>query len=287
MKQKQILHDNHYSMYKGVSISHDSQNIPRSMPLPHYHSDFELFYLVKGSRKFFIADTICSLTSESIMLIKPGIPHQSTVSSNIPMERYAIYFSADLVNEILSEFSKTINIENMFFLTLSDVSKKIIYENITKLKNEISTKDNYSPKLIKSIVSEIILLLLREREMSVSLKAKDNYYKNDERMQKVIDYIQANYADNITVEICAKIAYMSPSHFSRQFKRLTATDFKTYLIDTRIKKACKLLKEPNGNNITDIAFKVGFSSCSYFTKSFKKLIGVTPLQYHKKSCSEK
>ena len=179
MKQKQILHDNHYSMYKGVYISHDSQNIPRSMPLPHYHSDFELFYLVKGSRKFFIADTICSLTSDSIMLIKPGVPHQSTISSNIPMERYAIYFSADLVNEILSQFSKTINIENMFFLTLSDVSKKNIYENIIKLKNEVSTKDNYSPTLIKSIVSEIILLLLREREMSVSLKAKDNYYKND------------------------------------------------------------------------------------------------------------
>lgn len=274
-------HDHSYTLYKGVSVSYDKRKTPYKMSNPHHHSDYELFFLVKGENYFYTTEDDLSLIGpNSISFIKPGTLHQSSDYGDTLLERYTVYISASLVDEIASKSPKNRKIDNMF-LTLDDVSQKIIYENILRLRNEISIKDNYSPMLIKSIVSEIILILLRNSEDSIVLNS------NEKRIQSVVDYIETHYAENITLEACAKTAYMSSSHFSRQFKKITGDDFKSYLINTRMKNACHLLEEPDGNNITNIAFNVGFSDCSYFTKTFKKVMGITPLQYHKAKCADK
>jgi AraC-like DNA-binding protein len=68
---------------------------------------------------------------------------------------------------------------------------------------------------------------------------------------------------------------MSPFRFSRGFKEAFGIAFRDYVVRYRLRQAYSLLKNPN-ISITDVAFSVGFSEVSYFSRIFKKYFGVSP-----------
>lgn len=93
-----------------------------------------------------------------------------------------------------------------------------------------------------------------------------------------IQYLGTHYGEHITLEDMAQKVYLSPSYFSRIFKKETGITFSAYLNRVRIEHSKELLRHPN-IRLTDIALMVGFEDQSYFTKVFKKLTGTTPLHY--------
>ena len=74
------------------------------------------------------------------------------------------------------------------------------------------------------------------------------------------------------------MVYLSPAYFSRIFKKETGATFNSFLNEVRIEKSKALLRN-NDLKMVDIALMVGFESQSYFTKVFKKITGISPLQY--------
>ncbi|OYP47874.1 hypothetical protein CG709_03195 [Lachnotalea glycerini] len=80
--------------------------------------------------------------------------------------------------------------------------------------------------------------------------------------------------------MAASQANMSATYFSRKFKNVTGFGFKEYLCKIRLTEASKLLLETN-QSITEVAFSCGFSDSNYFGDVFRKLKGVSPLQYRK------
>jgi AraC family transcriptional regulator len=97
------------------------------------------------------------------------------------------------------------------------------------------------------------------------------------KLQQAIDYIQAHLAEDISLEAIATELGMSRYYFCRLFKQSTGISPHQYVIKCRIDRAKELLLQGH-NSIIDVAFQVGFSSQSHFTKHFKRLVGVTPKQ---------
>ena len=97
-------------------------------------------------------------------------------------------------------------------------------------------------------------------------------------LSRVIDYIQANAAQDPSLASMASVADMSAYHFSRLFKQSTGLTPHQYLIDCRIEQAKQLLKQGD-LTIAQIARSVGFSSQSHFGYHFKRITGVTPKQF--------
>lgn len=93
-----------------------------------------------------------------------------------------------------------------------------------------------------------------------------------------IQYLNANYARHITLDEMAQRVYLSPAYFSRVFKQETGCTFSAYLNRVRIERSKALLLH-RSIRLTDIALLVGFEDQSYFTKVFKKVTGMTPLQF--------
>ncbi|MEG2164692.1 MAG: PocR ligand-binding domain-containing protein [Ruthenibacterium sp.] len=93
-----------------------------------------------------------------------------------------------------------------------------------------------------------------------------------------VQYLQAHYAEHITLDEMAGRVYLSSAYFSRVFKQETGFTFTAYLNKTRVERSKEMLVHQN-IRLTDIALLVGFEDQSYFTKVFKKITGTAPLKY--------
>lgn len=102
--------------------------------------------------------------------------------------------------------------------------------------------------------------------------------KHVDVIYKSIDFIKRNLMKKITLDDVAKNVYLSPSYFSKIFKKEMKVSFNTYLNQVRIETSKKLM-EDNSLSLVDIANLVGYEDQSYFTKVFKKLTGVSPGRY--------
>jgi len=98
-----------------------------------------------------------------------------------------------------------------------------------------------------------------------------NYY---ERMQKSIDFIEENLAEDITVEQCAKESFMSVSGYYRMFLSVVGYNVKEYIRMRRLSLAYEELKD--GQSVMTVAVKYGYNSVDSFTRAFKSQFGVLP-----------
>ncbi|SHE34959.1 response regulator transcription factor [Alkalibacter saccharofermentans] len=101
-------------------------------------------------------------------------------------------------------------------------------------------------------------------------------------IQIVLDYIDNNLGDNMPLEDAAKLLNVSPSYFSRLFKKEMGVKFITYTTNRKIEKA-KAWLETTDMPILNIALELGFKEANYFSKVFRKLEGITPTEYRKRN----
>lgn len=140
-------------------------------------------------------------------------------------------------------------------------------------------------ELLKTVVN-----IVTELNNEKLLKAKDNIEKEVVPLEKsfsnhlinsAIGYISENYSSSIGLQEAASALNVSETHLSRLFKEVTKVNFLYYLNAFRINKSIYLLKNSN-INISEIAFNCGFLNPGYYTKIFKRFLGITPTAYRDK-----
>jgi AraC family transcriptional regulator len=110
--------------------------------------------------------------------------------------------------------------------------------------------------------------------------------ENIARLNTAITFIESNLSEKISLEIIAEKAHFSPFHFHRLFKIVVGETVHNFINRKRIEKSAAYLLYQKEINSTEIAERVGFSSLSAFSKSFKKFYGISPNNFKKES-SEK
>lgn len=105
--------------------------------------------------------------------------------------------------------------------------------------------------------------------------------KHIDVIYKSIEYIRRNYMKKVTLDEVSENAALSPSYFSRIFKKEMKTSFNSYLNNVRIEMSKQLLLDED-IPLSDIAMLVGFEHQSYYSKIFKQNTGVSPRQYREK-----
>jgi AraC-like DNA-binding protein len=105
------------------------------------------------------------------------------------------------------------------------------------------------------------------------------------RLKRVIDYIDANLGEPITLADLAAATALSPMHFAAQFRMSTGVRPREYLLRRRVERAQELLLQPD-SSIVDVALSVGFQTQSHFTTVFKRFVGDTPHQWRRSNHGE-
>jgi two-component system response regulator YesN len=97
----------------------------------------------------------------------------------------------------------------------------------------------------------------------------------------VSDYLDNNYAQEISLEDVASYVQISSFYLSKIFKKELGENFIDYLTGIRIRKAKEILANPL-NNVKDACYQVGYHDPNYFARVFKKISGMTPTEYQSK-----
>ena len=100
------------------------------------------------------------------------------------------------------------------------------------------------------------------------------------RLNRVLDFVDANIGHDLCVPKLATVAGMSPYYFCRSFKQSTGTTPHRYVLHRRIEQAKRLLGDGT-RSLLKIAQQIGFTDQSQFTRVFHKMAGITPSEYRK------
>jgi AraC-like DNA-binding protein len=92
------------------------------------------------------------------------------------------------------------------------------------------------------------------------------------------DIVDARYREPLDVPALARAAYLSPAHFSREFRRAFGETPHHYLLTRRLERAAAMLRNTD-RSVADICFTVGLRSVGSFTTSFRRVYGMTPTAY--------
>ena len=95
---------------------------------------------------------------------------------------------------------------------------------------------------------------------------------------KAMKYIKENYQNEITLEDISREVNISSHYFSKLFKDEVGENFIDYITSLRIQKSKELLTE-NQLRIKEICFEIGYGDPNYFSRIFKKVVGITPTEY--------
>ncbi|WPP50633.1 GlxA family transcriptional regulator [Catalinimonas niigatensis] len=104
---------------------------------------------------------------------------------------------------------------------------------------------------------------------------------NDEEVKKAQEYIEANYAEKITIEVLVSLLSLSRRSFERRFKKATNNTIVEYIQRVKI-EAAKRNFELSRKNINEVMFDVGYTDTKAFRTVFKKITGLTPIEYRNK-----
>lgn len=111
------------------------------------------------------------------------------------------------------------------------------------------------------------------------IKQTDIEYRS--RINKTLDYIEANLEKMLTLEELAAVANFSKFHFSRIFHAMTGETPFQFILRLRIEKAAYLIMANKNENITEIAYKCGFSDISVFSRNFKNHFNIPASRYRR------
>ncbi len=103
-----------------------------------------------------------------------------------------------------------------------------------------------------------------------------------EKISEIATYLHQHYLEELTLKKIAGQFYISPSYLSRTFKKVTGFYFSEYVQAVRMREARRQLIESDEKVLT-IAGNVGFHSIAHFNKTFKKMTGVSPIQFRKQN----
>ena len=140
---------------------------------------------------------------------------------------------------------------------------------------ELQHKNEDYKVICQSLLSELFVKVRRQIKRSASFRVTPE-------LNSVIEYINRNYAENLSLEEYAKMCGLSKYHFLREFKKITHTSPLKYRAELRICHAKDMLRM-KGNRVNKIAEQLGYSSTEYFSDAFQKATGMRPSEYAKQN----
>ncbi|MCY1721125.1 helix-turn-helix domain-containing protein [Prolixibacteraceae bacterium Z1-6] len=230
-----------------------------------------LIYCTKGSGWLIANNKKLKINANSYFVIPSNIPHSYGADKNNPWTIYWLHFAGKLTAPFFSETDPTPQ-------TLSENEVRKNYR--IQLFNEIyqSLEMGYSYENL-----EYAGICLLHFLATLKYTTQFNHAQigtDSDKISKSIQYMKQNCSEDLNLTKLAEMHRLSVSYFSLLFRKRTNHSPMDYLMQLRIQKASQML-DNSTLQVNEIARSSGFADPYYFSRAFKKLMGMSPLKYRK------
>lgn len=249
-----------------------------NMGTNHFHNSYEIYYLISGTRDYFINDKTFRVNAGDMVLINPYVLHK-TVDTGQGHTRLLVSFKPSFlpfknIDNLLKSLFKDNNILTFDTNTRSNVETTFIH-----MINNIASKGDFFEASLQADLLKLILDL-NEYVTKQSNEETTAPAIND-KIFEVVQYLNSNYTEKITLTQLSERFFISRYYLSHTFKKVTGFTILNFIQNLRIMKAQQLLCDTD-LKIIEIADLVGFTNVSSFGKTFKAITGYSPKSYRSK-----
>ena len=247
----------------------------------HFHPEYEIHHVVATAGRYFVGDFIGTFEPGNLVLTGPNLPHNwvSDISGPVPLRSRVLQFTAEFIADAMALFP-----ELGACADLLEVSRRgALFSPATAAAAAPLLAELVTAQGIRRI--EVFLGLLGHLSRGDVTSLTSSRYLPDPSgfmstgINEALAYINANLTDPFSEADLAAIAGLSPSAFSRSFRRHTGQALVKYVNRLRINFACQLLMGADELKIADVCFSSGFNNISNFNRQFQAQKGMTPSRF--------
>ena len=257
----------------------------------HWHEEIELLVITNGNALIHLGGAVYPVRENSICIIPSNQLHLLTCERYQRLDFFAIVFHMDFLRSMNSDIVQKKYLETYFangaacrVIHPAEVWEQQMLQCLCSIREAFHAREYAYELFIKIRLLEVLHLL-------VTNAAHDqNTVENisDHRavtVKSMMEYLRRNYDSDITLEQLEKEFGLSKGHICRLFKSITYMTPFAYLNYYRINQSVDFL-EHSDDEISLIATKSGFNNISYYNRTFRKYMHMTPSEF-RKSCMGK
>lgn len=285
-----------------IRFVHDESEL---LPM-HRHGFIELVFVLDGSATHHInirnvGSYECKISKGDVFIINPEEEHTYSFDEGERLDILNINFQSSFLDGTFIQGKNEVRVMDFVYLQPS-LPLNVRFGNILKLTEDemhsiITQVDNMVLELksknigyihvIGLYMALIFTLLSRKyiQAMERGLVINSDKVQSMSNIFRVMGFVEHHFNEEIGKDELAKIGMCSVRNLTRKFKECTGETVLEYMHRIRIDKARRLLIETDFK-ITEIASMVGFNDISFFNKTFKKRLNLTPREYRERNQKE-
>lgn len=240
----------------------------------HWHREFEIIRILKGSFHVTMDEKEFTAIAGDIVIVNSGILHSGDPTDCI-YQCIVFDINSFLMQPRCQPYIQKIVEHSAFIFHHITRDHEQIHQIVWNIFDAMETqKDGYEMIVFGELYHFFGVVFREHLYYSDSLQNRRDY-KKIMQLKTVLDFIETNYSCPLTLEQLSDSVHMSPKYFCRFFSSMTHRTPMNYLNYYRMERASYLLATTD-ISVTEAAYACGFNDLSYFIKIYKKYKGCTP-----------
>lgn len=242
----------------------------------HWHNSLEIVLPICGGEYAWVDGRYYKLYQENMMplIINSRSIHAFESGCPKPYIGLALLINYQFLKQVYPE------IDHIYFKQPDEEVGMLIKKQLFLINEYYETESIHKDLLITSALFHLIYLLVEHLSVEKKDKVELKSEKNKHRIISIINYIDDNYQEDLTIEQLSEVFHLSEGHLSKLFKENLGMTIKAYISQTRAKEVRNALLTSD-LPLIDIAIMCGFPNVKSMNKVFKDLYQCTPSQFRR------
>ncbi len=253
----------------------------------HRHDFYEIVYVTRGSGYHILNDKRYFISEGSMLLITRGSIHGYYSEQN--MQWVNIMFKPQAVNHSIINTDNAGNIitallTSDLFQFNANAQHSSVNMIVNEMQYEYEAQQSGYQEILTGYLQVLLMMLFRTTIGQSERSGRGVNVKEDDLVETVIDLLSRG--EDITPEVIARKAFISPRYFQNLFKKKSGESLTTFKRRYRIEQACRLLDETD-MSVSKVMEAVNMNDAKNFYAAFRSFTGMTPREYRMKHKEEK
>lgn len=247
---------------------------------PHTHNAVEFYVTLADIPSVLLGSQVLPVPRNSLIIFPEYCVHYIAFLKDVKYKRYVLTVNTLLFDKIFNgDYEQFSYLKDSMHPLLIPLSADVLTSLTGSLDNLLSVQKKHPllqmPPLFTALcgIHDIVIRF----QQSMQLPAAPELSVPNKTVNDMISYINSHLCENLRVQNIAAVFYLSPDYAAKIFKAHMGTTIHNFITIQRMAIARRLLSE--GLSVSEVQEALGYTSYSYFFRTFKKTVGKTPREY--------